>query len=168
MIKIITKRTLSVFTIFLFCTLIFAKGKGDIEISSEPVTSESIEDGAELLEFSEDTEALSDDIAEKEPVQLYTLRPVEGKPVAFAETWGYVSQGREDEYDPSLPITDVCYFSAEINCYGELSAIPVRSKLKTGKARCHLVITCDSRSLTHFVIDPEYGVRKTLLKSIIK
>ena len=168
MIKIITKRTLSVFTIFLFCSLIFAKGKGDIEISSEPVTSESIENGAELLEFSEDTEALSDDIAEKEPVQLYTLRPVEGKPVAFAETWGYVSQGREDEYDPSLPITDVCYFSAEINCYGELSAIPVRSKLKTGKARCHLVITCDSRSLTHFVIDPEYGVRKTLLKSIVK
>ena len=164
MTKKILKRTVIIFFMIFLCTLASAKGKGDIEQLSE--TSLELTEESELPE--EEPEAPEEDITEKEPVQLYTLRPVEGEPVSFAETWGYVSAGREDEYDSSLPITDVCYFSAEINCYGELTSVPVRSKLKTGNARCHLVIVCDSRSLTHFVINPDYGVRKNLLKQIVK
>ena len=163
-------RLIFVIIIFLLCAIqISAKGKGDIQVA-ESLADVSQEISPETIDQQTDLE--NDTVEEapeiKEPVQLYTLRPVEGKPVAFAETWGYVCSGREDEYDSNLPITDVCYFSADINCYGELSGIPVRSKLKTGKARCHLVITCDSRSLTHFVINPEYGVRKNLLKAIVK
>ena len=159
-------KQISVFIIFALFSqnfLLFAKGKKDVEpvITETSVTEEAEIDLNEITEEEGTSEPLP-------PVQLYKLRPVEGKPVGFAETWGYVSAGREDEYDSGLPITDVCYFSAEINCYGELSGVPVRSKLKTGKARCHLVITCDSRSLTHFVINPEYGVRKALLKQIVK
>ena len=165
MTKKIFKRTAIVFFMIFLCTLASAKGKGDLDQINDPVAGTA--EDAENPEVQED-EIPPEEVEEKEPVQLYTLRPVEGEPVSFAETWGYVSAGREDEYDSSLPITDVCYFSAEINCYGELTSVPVRSKLKTGNARCHLVIVCDSRSLTHFVINPDYGVRKNLLKQIVK
>lgn len=145
---------------------LFAKGKKDLEDLAQLELMEQSSESEEEIDLSQET--LGQETEPLPPEQLYTLRPVEGKPVEFAESWGYVSAGREDEYDSSLPITDVCYFSAEINCYGELTSVPVRSKLKTGKARCHLVIVCDSRSLTHFVINPEYGVRKNLLKAIVK
>ncbi len=161
--------------IFVFSNPLFAKGKKDlgeltnIDADGSNNTSSALQEAA--AESDAELELTQEELLPEEPpapVQLYTLREVEGKPVEFAESWGYVSSGREDEYNSSLPITDVCYFSAEINCYGELTSVPVRSKLKTGKARCHLVIVCDSRSLTHFVINPEYGVRKNLLKSIVK
>ena len=118
MIKKIFKQAAILFFMIFVCTLASAKGKGDVGLVGE--TNPQIEEQTDLLE-EEQQEA----VEEKEPVQLYTLRPVEGKPVGFAETWGYVSAGREDEYDSNLPITDVCYFSAEINCYGELSSVPV-------------------------------------------
>jgi len=154
------------FFILIFSNPLFAKGKKDIEDLEQLELLEETAEAEEEIDLSQ--EALGQEAEPLPPEQLYTLRPVEGKPVEFAESWGYVSAGREDEYNSSLPITDVCYFSAEINCYGELTSVPVRSKLKTGKARCHLVIICDSRSLTHFVINPEYGVRKNLLKAIVK
>ena len=57
---------------------------------------------------------------------------------------------------------------AEIDCYGKLVNIPLRSKIKTGGARCHLVITCDSKSLSHFILQPGTDVRKKLLHDIVK
>ena len=169
MIKKYLKHIFAVIILFSIGVVVFSKGKKDLPVI-ENISSE--QDAAELTETMADDDESSQNetgpVINSTPVQLYTLREVEGEPVQFAETWGYVSAGREDEYNSSLPITDVCYFSAEINCYGELSGVPSRSKLKTGKARCHLVITCDSRSLTHFVINPDYGVRKNLLKQIVK
>ena len=158
-----------IFVLF-FMPALFAKGKKDIQEISDLSTQTDLESEQELTEGLEQSDIQEEQVPAEPlpPVQLYSLRPVEGSPVEFAETWGYVSAGREDEYDSSLPITDVCYFSAEINCYGELTSVPVRSRLKTGKARCHLVIVCDSRSLTHFVINPEYDIRKNLLKAIVK
>lgn len=120
-----------------------------VEIIQEPVISAELE---EVLP----------------PQPKYTLRKPTGSPARFVETWGYVMQGREDEYKRESPITDVCYFSADINCYGELSGVPVRSKLKTGKARCHLVIACDSRAATHLALNPQYDTRKKILKDIVK
>jgi len=154
----------------VLASLAFAKGKSDV-VESEEVISEAYEEvDSELMDsaLSEGPSEEAESTEPAEPVQLYSLRPVEGKAVEFAESWGYVSVGREDEYDSKLPITDVCYFAAEINCYGELTSVPVRSRLKTEGARCHMVIICDSRSLTHFVINPEYNVRKQLLKAIVK
>lgn len=98
----------------------------------------------------------------------YKLREVEGDPVEFSETWGYVTQGKESEYSVDFPISDVCYFAVDINCYGELINIPVRSKLVVNKGtRVHLVFVCDSKSLTHFVINPDYGIRKKILNEIV-
>ena len=93
----------------------------------------------------------------------------DGEPVAFHEVWGYVMSGREREFDSSMPITDLCLFSADINSYGEFASIPDPSALKKKyKGRIHLVITCEGRSLTHFCIDPQYGVRKKLISEIAK
>ena len=92
----------------------------------------------------------------------------EGEPVVFHEVWGYVMQDREDELHDDMPITDICYFSADINAYGEIESIPKAEKLKAYKGRKHFVVTCESRSLTHFVIDPQYGVSKKLIDTIAK
>lgn len=120
------------------------------------------------LPVANELEASKEEEEKKPPVAKYTLRQPEGEPLKFKETWGYVMQGREGEYKASTPITDVCYFSADVNCYGELSGVPVRSRLKTGKARCHLVVACDSRAATHLALNPEFEKRKQLLKDIVK
>ena len=168
--RVYLKSAFFLVAVLFFMSSVFARGKKDIEEFSDPTIQIDSESEQELTEGLEQSDIQEEQVPAEPlpPVQLYSLRKVEGYPVEFAETWGYVSAGREDEYNSSLPITDVCYFSAEINCYGELTSVPTRSKLKTGKARCHLVVVCDSRSLTHFVINPDYGVRKNLLKQIVK
>ena len=100
--------------------------------------------------------------------KVYSLRQVDGGKVQFDESWGYVMQNRISQYNKKMPVTDVCLFAAEVNSYGELTSVPARSKIDTGGARCHLVVVCDSRSLTHFSISPDYSVRKQLIADIVK
>ncbi|MCQ2590277.1 MAG: glycosyl hydrolase family 18 protein [Treponema sp.] len=102
-----------------------------------------------------------------EPKAKYKLKEPTGEPVSFKENWGFVSKERLSEYNKSMPVTDVCLFSATINSYGELVDVPSRKIIDTGTARCHLVITCDSKSLSHFVLDPNYNLRKKLIKDIV-
>ena len=151
------KKTISLLVILsVFCCTCSARGKADTEIPSEDV------------EYAYKGDEPSVNQPEKPLLPLYTLRAPEGEPVQLKESWGYVMQSRLDEYDNSIPLTDVCFFSAEINCYGELVSVPSRSKINTNGARCHLVITCDSKSLTHFILEPGTKVRNNLLKSIVK
>lgn len=112
--------------------------------------------------------SISDEGSKTAKVPLYTLKNPEGNPVSLDESWSYVMTGRENEYSPEFPITDLCYFSAEINLFGELVNIPTRSKIDKGEKRTHLVITCDSKSLSHFILDPEFNIRKKLIKEIAK
>lgn len=93
---------------------------------------------------------------------------IKGKPAVFSEVWGYVMEGLESEFDPKSPITDVCYFSATINTYGELSSIPKRKKIPAQyKGRVHLVTSCDGRTLSHFVIDPAFPLRERLISDLV-
>lgn len=138
--------------------------KSASEASVEPsltsdVPSEDVEISISAKDLSQDPDV---------PLPKYTLRKPEGSPVKLRESWGYVMQNRLDEYTPGLPLTDICFFSADIDCYGKLVNIPSRSKIKTNGARCHLVITCDSKSLSHFILQPGSDVRKKLLKDIVK
>ncbi len=88
--------------------------------------------------------------------------------VPFREVWAYLLAGEEQFLDPAFPVTDLCYFSAEVNAYGELERIPDIGKLKGYKGRKHLVVAeIGSYSLTHFCLDPTYPVRDTLVSSII-
>ena len=74
----------------------------------------------------------------------YKLQEPSGNPVEFNESWGYVMQSRVNEYNQDIPLTDVCFFAADFDCYGELIDIPARSKLNLREgSRCHLVVICD-------------------------
>lgn len=153
------KRYIGLILLLCFVSAIgFARGKADIEVPTEDVE----------YAFKGDEPSVNPEEEDKPLVPLYTLREPSGSPVPLRESWGYVMQSRLSEYNNTMPLTDVCFFSAEINCYGELVGIPNRSRINTGKARCHLVITCDSRSLTHFILTPGSKERNNLLKSIVK
>lgn len=106
---------------------------------------------------------------EKTPKPKYKLNEPSGYPVEFRESWGYVSQSRMEEFRADLPLTDVCLFAADFDCYGDLISVPQRSKLKIAEgARCHMVVICDSKSLTHFVISPDLPVRDKAIKQIVE
>lgn len=152
------KKTYFSALLIFFAVSLFARGRGDFEIPTE------------TAEYAVTENEVSEEIEQEPEVLLpkYAYRQVNGNPVQLKESWGYVSQVYPEEYDSSMPLTDVCFFSAEVNCYGELVGIPNRNKLKTGNARCHLVITCDSKSLSHFILDPKSETRKQLLKQIVK
>lgn len=131
----------------------FAKGRADIDIPFD-----NVEYGLRAQDIKE----------EEELKPLYTLKKPAGELINLQESWGYVMQNRESEYNSDIPLTDVCYFAAEINSYGELAGVPKRSSLDVGNARCHLVIVCESKSLTHFILNPNYDLRKQLIKDIVK
>ena len=61
-------------------------------------------------------------------------------PVEFTEVWAYLLAGEERFLDDSLPITDIGYFGAGLNSFGELVGVPDRAKLARWNGRVHLVI----------------------------
>lgn len=94
---------------------------------------------------------------------------IKGDPVLFDEVWGYVLISRLKDYDDTTPLTDVGLFAAEINSYGELVNVPKRSAVgQNFKGRVHLVTICESTSLSHFCIDPKYGVRDKIIDGLIE
>ena len=91
------------------------------------------------------------------------------QPHQFTEVWGYLLDGREHELNPSKNVvTDVGYFGAGLNTFGKLVGVPNPTKVKDFAGRIHLVIVDNSRSLTHFCLNPKYDVRKNLIDDIVK
>jgi len=86
----------------------------------------------------------------------------------FPEIWAYVVADRETALRPGMPISDIGYFGAEINSYGTLVDVPNRKKLRNYSGRVHLVVACNGRALTHFVLKPGSDERKTLIADLIK
>src|SRR5574344_803251 len=125
--------------------------------SDSPSDAEAIEVWPSSLEVNEEG---------KQPI-AYRRELPSGEPSKFHEVWGYVLEGREGDFSTDLPVTDLCIFSADVNIYGEISHVPNPNKVKDYKGRKHLVITCDSKSLTHFVLDPQYAVRDSVIKQIV-
>lgn len=97
----------------------------------------------------------------------YKPREVTGEIVPFIESWGWVLQGREYELSKDAKLTDIGYFAADIDTYGHLAGAPKRSSLKKQKARVHLVLVCDSKSLTHFVLSGAPELRDILIDDIM-
>jgi len=95
--------------------------------------------------------------------------PTEGLlPVsAFGEVWAYVVAGREAALTSGLPISDIGYFGADIGVYGALIEVPDRKKLRNFTGRVHMVVKCDSRSLTYFTLRPGSEERKTLIADLV-
>lgn len=109
------------------------------------------------------------DTEEEEPQFSIELPPEDADtPISeFREIWAYVVADREFALKPNLPLTDIGYFSADINIYGELVDIPDRRKLPAFSGRVHLIVKCDGRALTHFVLVPGSSERKALVNGLI-
>jgi spore germination protein YaaH len=111
-----------------------------------------------------------DNLAEEDDFFVYGEYPpdLNELPVlAFDEIWGYLVGGREEALKSSLPLTDLVYFGAEVDTYGKLSGVPNRRKTGSYPGRVHLVVTCNSRSLTHFVLEPGSRVRAELVSDLL-
>jgi spore germination protein YaaH len=85
---------------------------------------------------------------------------------AFDEVWAYVVAGREAALTRGLPISDICYDILDINAYGKLTGSPSREKLRAFSGRIHLMVRCDSYSLTHFMLKPDSSERKNLIADL--
>ncbi len=127
-------------------------------------TEEAAEASVSVDEKGEDTAVANDESEKKaEKGEFSYFHDIPEGPVEFHEVWGYVMQNREYEFKNDMKVTDLVYFSADINCYGEYDSIPKASKFDGFKGRKHLCITCQSRSLAHFVLDPQYGITKKII-----
>jgi len=110
-----------------------------------------------------DTDMISEEIEEEIPVS----KPGELLPVSFfEEIWAYVLAGRETSLTKGLPVSDIGYFGAEIDTYGKLTDVPSRRNIIFW-GKVHLVVACNSRSLTHFILVPGSQERKTLIEDLL-
>jgi len=114
-----------------------------------------------------DTEAPLEEPEEEIEIEL----PPEERelPVSsFHEIWAYVVAGREAAFRPSLPISDIGYFGAEVNSFGALVDVPKRRALAAFKGRVHLVVACGGRALSHFALYPGRPERQALIADLLK
>ncbi|MDR1047635.1 MAG: glycoside hydrolase [Treponema sp.] len=123
---------------------------------------------AETPEISESEIMETDVPAGAEPEEsLFLPPPEESLPVSgFREVWGYLLADREDALKPDMPLTDIGYFGAEIDYYGKLTDVPNRFKVRFG-GRVHLVVACNSYSLTHFVLKENSAEREALIRDLL-
>ncbi len=85
----------------------------------------------------------------------------------FDQVWAYLIAGQESYLDYGYPLSDVGYFGAEINSYGELAGVPDRTVIAAFPGRVHLVVVCNSTALTHFCLDPASPARAPLIESLL-
>jgi len=102
-----------------------------------------------------------------EPMELYYADGI--LPVSeFKEVWGYLMVGRESAINSSLPVSDLVYFGAEVDSYGKLVDVPSFSKIPSSfRGRKHLVVACNSRSLTHFTLIEGRPEREALIRDLL-
>jgi hypothetical protein len=117
---------------------------------------------------AETDEPVVSDAVNSEEIPVYS-ESFEDLPVlSFTEIWGYVVAKREDELDAAFPLSDVCYFGAEIDSYGKLTGVPDRGKLAFFPGRVHLVVACNSRGLAHFALEPGSHTRRRLVSDLLE
>lgn len=105
--------------------------------------------------------------SDSEPAGTYLLSSTDT--VTFKETWGFVNQWSvSSTWNKDMPITDVCLFAGDFDCYGNIVDKPLRSRIPdAGNARVHAVYICDGTSLSHLVLNPEFGYRDKLIDEMV-
>lgn len=90
----------------------------------------------------------------------------------FREVWGYLMRGQEKTFKADAPVTDVFYFSCNVNSKGRINmkvSPPKLPGLNGKKRRVHLVISELERSdLMHKCLNPSYGIRDYLIDDILE
>jgi hypothetical protein len=97
-----------------------------------------------------------------------SLRGDELPVLGFNEIWSYLPAGREGALNRDYPITDLVYFGAEIDSYGRLTDVPDRRKAGRFPGRLHLALVCNSRGLTHFVLESGSTARRRLVAELLE
>jgi spore germination protein YaaH len=116
-------------------------------------------------EFPEDAEEFIED----EEFFPELLTPPSELPISsFGEIWAYLLDGREETLKTNYPLSDIGYFGAEVDSYGQLVRVPNRRKISGFSGRVHLVVCCNSMSLTHFVLEPGSAARKKLIADLLE
>jgi hypothetical protein len=85
----------------------------------------------------------------------------------FPEVWAYLTAGREEYFNDDYPLTDLGYFGAGFNSYGRLTSVPSRRSLGNFSGRVHLVVTCDSGGLTHFILQEGSDAREEAINDLV-
>lgn len=113
--------------------------------------------------------AASNVATSKDPEPTGTLLLSSNDTVTFRENWGFVNQWSvSTTWNKDMPVTDLCLFAGDFDCYGNIIDKPLRSRVKdAGNARVHAVFICDGTSLTHLVLNPDFGYRDRLIDEIV-
>ena len=115
----------------------------------------------------ENAEKIEEERAGKEAQAFIPVQGGELPVTSFGEIWAYVVAGYESAITKGLPISDIGYFGAEIDAYGALTGVPRRQNLSAFSGRVHLVVACNGRALTHFVLVPNSQERKALIAALL-
>ncbi|MDR2601861.1 MAG: glycoside hydrolase [Spirochaetaceae bacterium] len=86
----------------------------------------------------------------------------------FDEVWGYVVAGNEKSLKQGLPLSDVVYFGAAVDRYGDVADAPQIKNLPKFSGRVHMSIICESAGLTHFILEPESRARERFINELLK
>ncbi len=90
----------------------------------------------------------------------------------FKEIWAYLMKGEERYITGNEPITDLCYFSAQVNDIGRLDATirpPQVPQPRAMKRRHHLVISAPaSKTLMYFCLHRDRQTRDALISDILR
>jgi hypothetical protein len=97
----------------------------------------------------------------------YSARGEDLAVLGFKEIWSYLTTGREQALNRDYPITDLVYFGAEIDSYGKLTGVPDYKKAGRFPGRLHLALVCNSRGLTHFVLESGSAARRQLVAELL-
>jgi spore germination protein YaaH len=125
----------------------------NIQCSGSP--ENKAEENGEETEIEEDLSAFIPQAGEELPV------------TSFGEIWGYVVAGYESGFKRGIPISDIGYFGAEIDAYGALTGVPKKQNLPAFSGRVHMVVACNGRALTHFVLAPNSQERRALIAALL-
>jgi hypothetical protein len=127
-------------------------------------SSLSVEESYNLIE--EHDEIIQEEVNPLENVEV----PTGGKRIpisSYGEVWAYLLSGREEAFRSDFPISDLGYFGAEVDTYGKLINVPDPKNIIGFDGRVHLIVTCNSRSLSHFVLKPGSTERKQLVADLL-
>ncbi|MFP3040594.1 glycosyl hydrolase family 18 protein [Treponema primitia] len=161
---------------FLFCFLLtlFSCTSAPEPVLPEPVPPESVLSESvpqDTVEAVTNRDNLGEEEEKEEEFFTYGEIPenAENLPILnFTEVWGYLIAGREQALKLNYPLSDLVYFGAEIDTYGKLTDVPNRRKLGRFPGRVHLVAACNSRSLAHFILEPESAVHRQLVEDLLE
>ena len=91
---------------------------------------------------------------------------------AFMEIWAYLLRGEESELTGAEPITDLCFFGANLARDGRIRETIARPTVRFhdgSQPAIHLVIAeLSNQALMHFAMDPRYGVTPLLIGDICR